>query len=60
MGDEEIKRWLAENLPPDTGARQIDAKAVLAWMERNPDASREELQQVLMAPDHNLGELTED
>lgn len=37
----------------------IDWEAVSRWMERNPNATPEELRQVAMAPDHVL-DTTED
>ena len=50
-------RFMQEALPPGAVVRRIDKQAVDAWMKRNPDATPEDLRQVLMAPDHDLGEI---
>jgi hypothetical protein len=55
--DDAFRRFMEEALPPGAVVRRIDKQAVFAWMERNPDATPEDLRQVLMAPDHDLGEI---
>jgi hypothetical protein len=48
---------LKETLPEGVDLRFYDKQAVGEWLKRNPDATPEEVQQLLMAPDHNLGEI---
>jgi hypothetical protein len=52
MTDDAMRRWLQENLPSGTGMKSVDAKAIEAWIKRNPDASVEDLVQIVHAPDH--------
>jgi hypothetical protein len=39
---------------------KTDAEAVDRWLERNPDATPEEVRQALLAPDHVLYDSAED
>lgn len=56
--DDETRRWLKENLPSGTGVRRVDAKAIDAWIERNPDATVEDVRQIVQAPDHFIELIT--
>lgn len=56
--DDATRRWLKENLPSGEGVKVVDAKAIEAWLERNPDATLEEIQQIVHAPDHFLELIT--
>jgi hypothetical protein len=55
--DDPLVRFLKETLPEGVDLRFYDKQAVGEWLKRNPDATPEEVQQLLMAPDHNLGEI---
>jgi hypothetical protein len=56
--DDERRRWLKENLPSGTGIVRVDAKAIEAWIARNPGATAEDLLQIVRAPDHFLELIT--
>lgn len=56
--DDKTRRWLKENLPSGTGVVRVEADAIEAWIARNPDASIEELEQIVRAPDHFLELIT--
>jgi hypothetical protein len=56
--DEAMRHWLQENLPSGTGMKRVDAKAIEAWIERNPDATVDDLVQIVHAPDHFIERIT--
>lgn len=56
--DDDMRRWLEENLPSGTGVVRVDAKAIEAWIARNPDATVEDLEQIVRAPDHFIELIT--
>lgn len=56
--DDEMRRWLKENLPSGTGVVKVDAQAIEAWIARNPNSTIEDLEQIVRAPDHFLERIT--
>jgi hypothetical protein len=59
-GESLFAKWLQECLPEGVGARLIDGDAIDAWMERNPDATDEEIAQIMQAPDNVLRDVVGD
>ncbi|OJU83496.1 MAG: hypothetical protein BGO11_13310 [Solirubrobacterales bacterium 70-9] len=56
--DDEMRRWMKENLPSGTGVVRVDADAIEAWIARNPDATVDDLVQIVRAPDHFIELIT--
>lgn len=56
--DDETRRWLKDNLPSGTGVDRVNAKAIEAWIARNPNPTTEELEQIVRAPDHFIERIT--
>jgi hypothetical protein len=53
-----MRRWLQENLPSDEGVVRVDGKAIEAWIKRNPNATAEDIVQIVQAPDHFIELIT--
>jgi hypothetical protein len=56
--DDAMRRWLKENLPSGQAIKRVDAEAIHAWIERNPDPTVEDLIQIVNAPDHFIELIT--
>jgi Cdc6-like AAA superfamily ATPase len=54
----EVRRRIRENLPSGTAMKRVDAEAIEAWIKRNPDATVEDIVQIVHAPDHFLELIT--